>query len=65
MNVIQHTRSCLLIDWVAICFYLINQPCALCIAFDKCFCNCDVVVEKALYVTFLIYFEKFAFQVHA
>ena len=42
-NVIQHTRSCLSIYWAAICFHFINQPCAVHIAFDKCFYNsCDV-----------------------
>jgi len=45
VNVIQHTRSCSSVYWAAICFYFINQPCALYIAFDKCFNNCDVVVE--------------------
>ena len=36
MNVIQHTRSCSSY-WAAICFYLINQPCALYIAFGTFF----------------------------
>jgi len=63
-NVIQHTRSCLSIYWAAICFYYINQPRTLHIAFNKCFYNCDVVFEKSLYITFLIK-KKFAFQVHA
>jgi len=30
VNVIQHARSCLSIYWAAICFYSINQPCAVC-----------------------------------
>jgi len=34
-------------------FYFINQPCALFIAFDKCFYMCDVVVLKSLYIVFL------------
>jgi len=58
VDVIQHTRSCSSIYWAAICFYFINQPCALYIAFDKCFYNCDVVVETSLYITFLIINEK-------
>ena len=55
MNVTQHTRSCLSIYWVAVCFHFINQTCALYITFDKFFYNCDVVVEKSLYVKFLIH----------
>jgi len=35
-------------------FYFINQPCAIYIAFDKCFYICDVVVVKSFYITFLI-----------
>ena len=34
VNVIQHTRSCSSY-WAAICFYLINEPCALYIAFGS------------------------------
>jgi len=64
-NVIRHTRSCLSINLAAICFYLINQPCASYIAFDKCFYNCDIVAEKSLYILFLIHKKQFAFQVYA
>ena len=53
MNAIQHTPSC-----------FINQPCALHIAFDKCFYISDVVVVKPLYNAFLIHKEQVAFQVH-
>jgi len=62
VNVIQHTHSDLSIYRTAICFYFISQPCALYIAFDKCFYICDVVVVKSLYIAFLIHKEQFAFK---
>jgi len=65
VNVIQNTRSCLSIYWTPTWFHFISQPCALHITFDKCFYNCDVVVEKYLYVTFLIHKKQFAFHVYA
>ena len=65
MNVIQHIHSCLSIHWVAICFYFINQPCALYIEFDTCFYICDVVVVKSFCIAFLSNKEQFAFQLHA
>jgi len=43
----------------------INHPCALYIVFDKCFYNCDVVVESSLYITILIHKKQFEFHVHA
>ena len=58
VDVIQHTRSCSSIYWAAICIYFINQPYPWYIAFDKCFYNCDVVVERSLYIAFLIINEK-------
>ena len=45
-NVIQHTRSCSSY-WAVICFYFINQPCALYIAFATFFSTFyDVIVVK-------------------
>jgi len=64
VEVIHHIRSCLSRHWAAICFYFINQPCALYIAFNKRFYICDVVVVKSLYIAFLINKDQFAFQVH-
>jgi len=67
----HRTRSfSLSVWWAAMGFYFINQlcafpPCALYIAFDKCFYICDVEVVKSLYIAFLIHKEKFALQVHA
>jgi len=57
---------CQYIGLFGICFYFINQPCTLYIAFDKCFYICDVVVVKSFYITLLIQKKKqSAFQVHA
>jgi len=43
VNVTQHTRFCLSINYGAICFLFMNQICALYIAFGKCLYICDVV----------------------
>jgi len=35
------------------CCCFINQPGTIYIAFDKYFYNCDAIVEKSVYITFL------------